>query len=98
LQPEGPAGAPDTMGCNEGLSQVGGPELLNVVSRNNILHIRKVGGTSIRDASRPPAHDYDYDLLSGKVVSAGNQEQHGVNGVPVYAPNRPHGDFSLDPS
>lgn len=98
LQPEGPPGAPDTMGCNEGLSQSGGPELLNVVSRNNILHIRKVGGASIRDSSKTPAHDYDYDLLSGKVVSTGDQEQHGVKGVPVYAPNRPAGDFSLDPS
>lgn len=98
LQPEGPPGSPDTAGCNEGLSQCGGPELLNVVSRNNILHIRKVGGASIRDSSKEPTHDYDYDLLSGKVVSAGNQEQHGVKGVPVYAAKRPSGDFSLDPA
>ncbi len=96
LQPDGPPDAPDTMGCNEGFSQSGGTELLNIVSRNNILHIRKVGGASIRDASKAPTHDYDFDLLSGKVVSAGNQERHGVQGVPIYAPNRPPGDFSLD--
>jgi hypothetical protein len=98
LQPQGPPGADDTIGCNEGLSQSGGPEMLNVISRNNILHIRKSGGSSIRDKSKTPTNDYDYDLLSGKVVSAGNQEQHGVKGVPIYAPNRPAGDFSLDPS
>jgi hypothetical protein len=99
LQPEIP-GAPDTMGCNEGLSQSGGPELLSIVSRNNILHIRKVGGSSIRDASKTPnpEYDYDYDLLSGKVVSAGSPEPHGIKGVPIYAPNRAPGDFSLDPS
>ncbi len=98
LQPDGPPGAPDTMGCNEGLSQSGGQELLNVVSRNNILHIRKVGGSSIRDASKVPTHDYDFDLLSGKVVSSGTQEPHAVKGVPIYAPKRPAGDYSLDPS
>ncbi|MCX7044138.1 MAG: right-handed parallel beta-helix repeat-containing protein [Candidatus Sumerlaeota bacterium] len=97
LQPKGPPQAPDTIGCDEGFAQSGGPELLGVVSRNNILHIRKVGGSSIRDASKAPAHDYDYDLLSGKVVSAGSPEPHGIKGVPIYAPNRVAGDFSLDP-
>jgi hypothetical protein len=97
LQPE-VSGAPDTMGCNEGLSQSGGPELLSIVSRNNILHIRKVGGSSIRDASKVPTHDYDYDLLSGKVVSSGSPEPHGIKGVPIYAVKRVAGDYSLDPS
>lgn len=98
LQPEGPPQAPDTIGCDEGLSQSGGPELLGIVSRNNILHIRRVGGSSIRDASKVARHDYDYDLISGKVVSAGLPEPHGVKGVPIYAPKRVAGDFALDPS
>jgi hypothetical protein len=38
-----------------------------------------------------------FDLISGKVVSAGKQESHGVVGVPVYATSRPAGDFSLAP-
>lgn len=95
LQPPGPPEARGTVGCNEGLSQSGGPELLSVVSRNNILHVR--GTKSIRDASTAPTHDYDYDLLSGQVISAGKQEQHGVTGMPVYATSRPPGDFSLVP-
>ncbi|HEV7405502.1 MAG TPA: hypothetical protein VGO11_21335 [Chthoniobacteraceae bacterium] len=100
LQPEGPPGAPDTMGCNEGLSQSGGPELLGIVSRNNIFHIRKVGGASIRDASKEPnpEYDYDYDLLSGKVVSTGSKEPHGIKGAPIYAAHRAPGDFALDPA
>jgi hypothetical protein len=97
LQPPGPPEAGGSIGCSEGLSQSGGPELLSVVSRNNILHVRSRTGTSIRDASTRPAHDYDYDLVSGRVRSAGNQERHGVVGVPVFAASRPAGDFALDP-
>lgn len=95
LQPPGPPEARGTVGCAEGLNQSGGPELLSVVSRNNILHVRHKDGYSIRQWSREP--DYDYDLISGKVVSAGKQESHGVVGVPVYATSRPAGDFSLAP-
>jgi hypothetical protein len=62
------------------------PELLSVVSRNNILHVRHKDGYSIREWSKEP--DYDYDLISGKVVSAGNQESHGIVGVPAYAAHR----------
>jgi len=86
LQPPGPPEAGGTIGCAEGLNQSGGPELLSVVSRNNILHVRSSGGYSIRDASTQPTHDYDYDLIPGKVRSAGKQEPHGVVGVPEYAP------------
>jgi hypothetical protein len=95
LQPPGPPQAGGTIGCAEGLNQSGGPELLSVVSRNNILHVRNKDGYSIREWSQEP--DYDYDLISGKVRSAGKQELHGVVGVPVYATSRPAGDFSLAP-
>jgi hypothetical protein len=98
LQPPGPPEAGGPIGCGEGLAQSGGPELLSVVSRNNILHVRSPAGTSIRDASTSPTHDYDYDLISGRVRSAGNQEPHGVVGVPVYAGSLPAGDFSLERS
>src|SRR6185437_6558188 len=40
LQPAGPPGGPATVGCDEGFAQAGGPEMLCVVSRNNILHAR----------------------------------------------------------
>jgi len=96
LQPQGPPEAWSTVGCAEGLNQSGGPKLLSVVSRNNILHVRHKDGYSIRQWSKEP--DYDYDLISGKVVSPGEQERQGVVGVPDYAANRPPGDFSLAPS
>lgn len=98
LQPPGSPEARGTMGCAEGLSQSGGPELLSVVSRNNILQMRSDAGKAIRDSSTRPVHDYDYDLIWGMVVSTGKQEQHGTIGIPRYAAARTAGDFSLDPS
>jgi hypothetical protein len=100
LQPPGPPETHGTIGCEEGLSKSGGPELLSVVSRNNVLHVRSSSGYSIRDASTQPTpnYNYDYGLISGKVSSAGKREPHGVVGLPVYAANRLAGDFSLDRS
>ncbi len=95
LQPPGPPDAHGSIGCSEGLCQSGGPELLSVVSRNNILHMRSDTGKAIRDSSTQPTHDYDYDLIWGMVVSAGTQQQHGVIGAPVYEVSLPAGDFSL---
>jgi hypothetical protein len=95
LQPPGPPDARGTIGCDEGLCQSGGPELLSVVSRNNILHMRSDTVKAIRDASTQPTHDYDYDLIRGMVVSAGKQEPHGVLGAPVYEASRATGDYSL---
>jgi hypothetical protein len=95
LQPQGPPGVGGTIGCAEGLNQSGGPELLSVVSRNNILHVRTSEAYSIRDGSTQPTHDYDYDLVPGKVRSTGKQESHGVASVPFYAASRQAGDFSL---
>jgi hypothetical protein len=54
LQPAGPPEARGTVGCAEGLNQAGGPELLSVVSRNNILHVRHKDGHSIRQWSKEP--------------------------------------------
>jgi len=90
LQPLGPGGR--LTGCDEGW---GGAPLS--VSRNNILHVR--GSSSIRSLDKKPypEFDYDYDLLSARGASTGAQEQHSVTGVPIYAKNRPEGDFSLDP-
>jgi hypothetical protein len=71
--------------------------MLSVVSRNNILQMRSNLGKAIRDSSTVPTYDYDYDLISGMIVSAGKPESHAVFATPVYAPNRAPGDYSLDP-
>jgi hypothetical protein len=70
---ESPAGA------NVGLGW-GGP-MVNVTSRNNILHVRS---TAIRTSQRS-AGDYDYDLLASRSAIPEGQEAHGVRGEPIYA-------------
>jgi hypothetical protein len=59
----------------------GGDPILNVTSRNNILHARSV---AIRDRTADPAGDYDYDLYTGELRTPGRHETHGINGEPVH--------------
>jgi hypothetical protein len=67
-----------TVGAEEGF---GGDPLLNVTSRNNILHARSV---AIRDSTADPAGDYDYDLYTGELRAPDRHEMHGIQGEPVY--------------
>jgi hypothetical protein len=79
LQPAYPAedGA-TTSGAADGF---GGDPMLNVTSRNNILHARSV---AIRDRTADPAGDYDYDLYTGELRAPDRHETHGIKGKPVY--------------
>jgi len=67
-----------TVGAEQGF---GGDPMLNVTSRNNILHARSV---AIRDRTADPAGDYDYDLYTGEFRAPDRHETHGVQGEPVY--------------
>jgi hypothetical protein len=67
-----------TLGADKGF---GGDPLLNVTSRNNILHARSV---AIRDSTEDPAGDYDYDLYTGELRAPDRHEWHGIQGRPVY--------------
>ncbi|MHC4595900.1 MAG: hypothetical protein ACYS19_13295, partial [Planctomycetota bacterium] len=96
LQPEPPQGVYYPLGCGRGLGW-GGP-MLNTMSRNNILHICKPSGSSIRDRNNDPLGDYDYDLYNGNIGAAPGAERHGVHDVPIYDPNNGDGEFALDPS
>lgn len=58
----------------------GGP-MVNVTSRNNILHARS---TAIQDKARDPLADYDYDLYTGALRTAEGHESHGIKGEPIY--------------
>jgi hypothetical protein len=79
LQPALSAGPGETSaGADKGF---GGDPLLNVTSRNNILHARSV---AIRDRTADPAGDYDYDLYTGELRAPDRHETHGIKGEPVY--------------
>ncbi len=67
-----------TVGADKGF---GGDPILNVTSRNNILHARSV---AIRDRTADPAGDYDYDLYTGELRAPDRHERHGIAGEPVY--------------
>ncbi len=79
LQPVHPAPEGDiTVGADKGF---GGDPMLNVTSRNNILHARSV---AIRDRTADPAGDYNYDLYTGELRTPDRHETHGIKGEPIY--------------
>lgn len=98
LQPPASSGKQETAGAHTGLGHGGG--MVNVVSRNNILHVQ-AGGSSIYDRTRDPQSRYDYDLYSGRATAAQPCETHGIQGVPAYRTspvlNDGRGRFDLAP-
>jgi len=61
----------------------GGP-MVNVTSRNNILHARSV---AIRDRAADALADYDYDLYTGDLQAPDRHETHGIEAEPVHVDN-----------
>lgn len=76
----------------------GGP-IVNVTSRNNILHARSV---AIQDRAGDPLADYDYDLYTGTLRTAEKHEGQGIRGDPIYLENTGlkdgRGRFELAPA
>jgi len=68
-----------SVGASLGLGW-GGP-MVNVTSRNNILHVKSV---AVRDRAKDPLADYDYDLYRGRIQAADGHEKHGIKGEPIY--------------
>ncbi len=61
--------------------------MLNVLSRNNILHVNDSepeNRYSIKEFPGSGQGDYDYDLYSGLLIIPDGNESHGIKGVPVY--------------
>ena len=89
--------AQETAGAQLGLGW-GGP-MVNVTSRNNILHVTR---TAIRSQKSDSLGDYDYDLYSGQSAIPAGQEKHGIKGVPIYAEGSGlrdgKGRFTLSPA
>ncbi len=81
LQPVDPTNPNRTLGAVVGMGW-GGP-MTNVTSRNNILQVTR---QSIADRARCPLKDFDYDLFSAPIMAADSQENHGIQGRPVFAP------------
>jgi hypothetical protein len=73
----------------------------HTLSRNNILHVRTARNWSASANQRNTGNDFDYDLYNGRILT--NQEPHGIQGEPRYAPGAGFdegaktGNFQLSP-
>ncbi|MGI5870244.1 MAG: right-handed parallel beta-helix repeat-containing protein [Kiritimatiellia bacterium] len=56
----------------------------NIVSRNNILHMRKEKNWAIRDTQLTPNNDFDYDLYDGRIMAREGAETHGIVASPRF--------------
>ena len=86
LQPAGPwPSLSETGGVTGGLSYSTSRKVQdNILIRNNILHIRTSGNSSVSDHRRNPTNSYDYDLYNGNIRAASGNEANGIQGTPVY--------------
>jgi len=97
LQPARPGeSGSETAGARLGLGW-GGP-MVNVTSRNNILHVTR---DAIRKQADDPLGDYDYDLFTGASRILDGREKHGTRGEPIYIEGsgmrEGRGQFQLSP-
>jgi len=85
LQPPTVGGPDPASGAQSGLVLTSATKReLNIVSRNNILHLRRQSDLAIRDPQLSKANDFDYDLYTGRVQAAEGAEAHGIVAIPVY--------------
>jgi hypothetical protein len=86
LQPPPFAGSPErSSGAEAGLVFTSDKKQAeNIVSRNNVLHMRKSEDWAIRDTQRTASNDYDYDLYDGKTMFRDGSEAHGVAASPQF--------------
>ncbi len=100
LQPEQPSGVQYPLGTGRGLGW--GGRMLNVMSRNNILHVSDSKYPSIKDSTGVTYHDalgdYDWDLFNGTIETYPGAEPHGIHKAPIYDPKNGSREFTLDPS
>jgi hypothetical protein len=88
----------DKLGFAQGISDMGGGRMTNLVSRNNILHVRASYRKSINDSRRDTSNDFDHDLYNGTIIAAEDQEPDGVRGVPVYLETEFRPNWVLSPT
>lgn len=85
LQPPAREGFTGGSGCNAGILFTSSSKKQNfITSRNNILQVRDEGHPSVRDTSKDPSNDYDYDLVNGTVTGKDGIEAHAVRAVPQF--------------
>lgn len=56
----------------------------NIVTRNNLFHLRKDRDWAIRDTQRTLSNDYDYDMHNGRVMFKEGSYKHAIKDIPTY--------------
>jgi hypothetical protein len=85
LQPATIGGPDPTSGAQSGLVLTSNTKReLNIVSRNNLLYLRKDADWAIRDPQLSPTNSFDYDMYIGKIQAVEGAEAHGVVGTPMF--------------
>ena len=84
-QPEPWPGSRHSSGCRAGINCTGKTKRQeNLVSRNNILHLRTGKDRAIGDPFEFENNDFDYDLIFGQVTAREGSEKNGIRAVPQY--------------
>ncbi len=79
-------------GVYSGLTELGS-EMINIVSRNNILHVNADYRYSIDDTMKSDSNDFDYDLYNGQITGLPEQEANGITGTPIFDLENSRGPF-----
>jgi len=98
LQPPTPPTAKHvgTGGSSTGLGS-GGP-IVNLTSRNNMLHVSRESWWSIVDKAKDRSNDFDFDLYNGRISGPEGSESNGIRAIPIYDSGNRDGEFALSPS
>ncbi len=56
----------------------------NIVTRNNLFHMRKATDWAIRDTQKTASNDYDYDMHNGKTMFREGSHAHAIEAAPTY--------------
>lgn len=84
LQPRNAAGEP--IGAEQGLYLTSKEKhQTNIVSRNNLLWLRRADGVAVFDGRSSPENDFDQDLFNGKISAAPGSETHGIAAEPILS-------------
>lgn len=86
LQPPPYAGFAEPSGAARGLMLTSpNKRQTGIVSRNNVIHLRRSTSTAVYDPQRSPLNDFDYDLYSGVIDAHPEAERHGIRAKPSHA-------------
>ena len=97
LQPPAYAGNEAPSGAQAGIAFTSDKKHQeNIVTRNNIFHLRINDEKTVVDPRSTQSNDFDYDMHNGKVIAKEGSEAHAIKGEPAYE-RAPDGRLWLKP-